>query len=370
MKTLRFISAAAATLVVAAGFLASCRNSSTPTAPTGPAVAVSLRISGPSTVAPGSTAPFSAQVIYSDGSNKDVTTAVQWYSSATSILTVSATGVASAIQSGDVVISATFNNAQGGVSAGKPIEVVPSGPFRLSGTVTGFGAQLDGALVQVTAGVGAGLSATTSGGFFRLYGVAGNIQLSVNKDMYVAITKAVTVTANDDNLNFDLLPVNPPPNLAGAYTLRITADSACATDGAGILPAIGRDRRYTATISQTESSLHVVLSGAAFMSDRNSFYGNLVALDTATSAFYLDSYFYYKVFDVVEVLPDGSGNIYALDGEITVARPATDLVGTFNGRIVVKTSASGVIVGQCTSTHHGVTFTKTGGSPSRTRTGR
>jgi hypothetical protein len=248
---------------------------------------------------------------------------------------------------------------------------VPTGTFRLSGIVTGFGNTLQGALVQVTVGVGGvggGLSALTRGGLYRLYGVVGNIQVTVSMDGYVTASQTVTVRGNTDNLNFDLAPAIPPPNLAGTYTLRVTADPSCPTDGVGALPSIGRDRRYTATIDQKEGALHVVLGGANFLPGANSLYGRL-ALD-GTTTFYLDSYFYYKTFDLAEVLPDGSGNVYFLMGDITAARSGNDLVGTLNGDIKVKVSASGSVVGGCTATHHAVTFTNQSGNPARTRSRR
>ncbi len=356
---------AVGTIVVVAAVWPSCHSAPTVTT-TGPSQPVVTRvaISGASTIAPGSTAQLSAVATYSDGSQKDVTATVQWHSSNTSILTVSATGLASGIQSGDVVVTAMLT----GIPATQVILVVPTGTFRLSGTVTGFGELLAGALVQVTGGVGAGLSVVTTGGLYRLYGVAGNVGMTVSKDAYVTITKTLTVSGNTDNVNFDLAPVNPPPSLAGTYTLRITADAACATDGAGALPSIGRDRRYTATIDETETRLHVVLAGANFLSGANSMYGQL-ALD-GTTTFYVDSYFYYKTFDVAEVLPDGSGDIYFLSGDITAARSGNNLIGTLNGDIKVKVSASGSVVGYCTSTHHAVTFTNQSSGPARTRSRR
>jgi hypothetical protein len=348
----------------------SCGSSSTTAAPSQTAATgvTGVRISVPSTIAPGSTAQLSAMANYTDGSTKDVTATAVWRSSSTSILTISAAGLASAIQSGDVSVTA----ALGGVQASQPIVVVPTGTFRLTGDVEGFGAQLGGALVQVTSGVGAGLSTVTgpNSGFYRLYGVAGNIEITVSKDQYVPMTRALTVSSNSGSVNFDLVPINPPPNLAGTYSLRITADPSCATAGAGTLPAIGRDRRYTATLAQNQSSLHVVLGGASFLNDSNSFYGSLAAPDLTKATFYLDDYYYYKTFDVAEVLPDNSGNVYLPVGEIAVIRSGADLVGTFNGTIEIKASPSGAFLGQCKSTNHAVTFTNQGGSAARTRSGR
>jgi hypothetical protein len=148
-----------------AAALSSCgRNTSVVT---GPSNLVGVKIVAPSTIAPGSTAQLSARVTYTGGSNQDVTTSVQWHSSDTSILTISATGLAAGVHVGDVTITAAYT----GVSATQSIVVVPAGTFRLAGQVTGLGSALDGALVQVTAGVGEGLSSSTAGGIYRLDGV-------------------------------------------------------------------------------------------------------------------------------------------------------------------------------------------------------
>src|SRR5580704_2714735 len=83
-----------------AAALFSCGRS--PSLPTGPSTIVNMQVLAPSTIAPGSTAQLSARANYTDGSTKDVTTAVVWHSSDSSILTISATGLASGIHIGDV----------------------------------------------------------------------------------------------------------------------------------------------------------------------------------------------------------------------------------------------------------------------------
>jgi hypothetical protein len=338
-----------------------------PSVPTSPSNLVSVKVVAPSTMAPGSTAQLVMLAIYADGSSKAVTTGVQWHSSGTSILTVSDTGLASGVHVGDVTITAAYT----GLNATQSIVVVPAGTFRLSGAVIGLGSALDGALVQVTAGIGAGLSSTTAGGEYRLYGVAGDIQVTVSQTSYVTITKAVTVNSNT-NLNFDLMPVTPPPNLAGTYTLDISADPACATAGAGALPSVARERRYAATINQTGNQLKVPLSGATFASNsNNSLYGGLRP-DGAWFDVNDPMYYYSGVRDLAEVLPDGT--VYLASGHIEVTRSGNDLVGSLNGTIRIGNSPIGrdvgTVVAQCTSAHHSVTFTNQSGSPARVRTRR
>ena len=354
--------------VVAA--LSSCGRNNT-SAPTGPSNLVSVkavRVVAPSTIAPGSTAQLSALATYTDGSTKDVTAAVQWHSSDTSILTISATGLASAVSVGDVNITATSST---GVSATQSIVVVPAGTFRLAGDVTGLGLGIDGALVQVTAGIGAGLSSSTAGGTYRLYGVAGLIQVTISQTSYVTITQAVTVTGNT-SFNFDLTPVAPPPDLAGTYTLAITADPACATTDAGALPAVARDRRYTATITPTGHSVKVGLSDANLVPNSAKGFDGVLRPDGATFDVNDPMYYYSEYRDLAEVLPDG--HVYLASGRIDVTRSGNDLVGSLNGTIRIGNLPIGpdigTVVAQCTSAHHAVTFTNQSGSPARVRARR
>ena len=350
-----------------AAALSSCgRNTSVPT---GPSNLVSVKVVAPSTIAPGSTAQLSARATYTDGSSQDVTAAVQWHSSDTSILTISATGLASGIQIGEVYITAASST---GVGATQSIVVVPAGTFRLSGQVTGFGLPVNGALVQVTAGIGAGLSSSTAGGgAYRLYGVAGDIQLTVSKTTYVTITQTVTVNSNT-SLYFDLMPPAPPPDLAGTYTLAITADPACATTDAGALPAVARDRRYTATITPTGHSVKVGLSGANFVPNSGKGFEGYLTADGATFDVNDPMYYYSGYRDLAEVLPDG--HVYLASGAIDVTRSGNDLVGSLNGTIRIGNLPIGpdigTVVAQCTSAHHAVTFTNQSGSPARVRTRR
>jgi hypothetical protein len=362
-----FLAIAAMLLSAAVALLvANCNSPASPTTST-LKTALGLKILVPSTIAPAHTAQLSAAVTYSDGTSQDVTATVQWRSSDTSILTISAAGLASGVQAGESNVTATLNP---GVAATQTILVLPAGTFRLSGEIIGLGASVDGVLVQVTAGVGAGLSSSTVGGAYRLYGVAGDIQVTVTKSLWVPITQTVTVNSNTV-LNFDLASVNPPPNLAGTYTLRITADPGCATTGDGALPAVGQQREYLAMIQEPGriTAISVALSGAHFLqSSKNSFDGWLTP--NGASFDVNDPMYYYSGYrDVAELLSDGS--VYLFSGGIDVMLSANDLVGTLNGTISVASDSSlSHTIGHCTSTHHVVTFTSQGGKSGRARRGR
>jgi hypothetical protein len=357
----------AAAIVVLAAMLLSCGSGSPLTPSRG--TNSGLKIVGVTTIAPGSTAQFSALATFSDGSTKDLTTAAQWRSSDTSTLTISATGLASAVQAGEALITATL----GTLAASQSILVVPAGTFKLSGRVSWLDSAINGALVQVIAGVGAGLSSSTVGGIYRLYGVASDIQLTVSEPSYVTITQTVTVSRNMV-FNFDLVPLNPPPSLAGTYALRITADPKCAITGDAALLSIARQRDYSASIGQDAQSgqLTAVLSGGHFDSaSNNTIYGELTA-EGARFVVNDPTYYYTGHRDIAEVLPDG--HVYLPSGIIILSRSGNDLVGTLIGTIRIGIlpigPTMGTVVAQCTSPLHSVTFTNQAGSPARARSRR
>jgi len=351
-------------VAVAAAGLGSCGHSSSSPSPTPSQVLVALGISGASTVAPNATTQMSVTGTYADGSTKDVTTGATWRSSDNTLLTISGTGLASGVRSGDVTVTATVSGRQSAMA----ILVVPAGTYRLTGQVLESGAPVGTATVQVTAGTGTGLTTFTDfSGNYRLYGVAGEIQLAARKDGYVTTTQAATVSANGV-LNISVTPITPEANLAGTYALTIAADPSCPTTGAGALPDVARARHYSATIMQVQSPLlSVALSGATFLVTAgagNGFSGR-VAPDGIT--FLLNGYgfYYYYYPDLVEVLSPSS--VYEAEGSVSVVRSGADLLGTLNGTIRVEAKVFGKASASCTSAQHSMRFTNQAASPARAK---
>src|SRR5215831_14349793 len=153
----------------------------------------SVSIAGPSTIAPGATAAFSATAHLSDGSTQDFTAMATWRTDNSRILTISSTGQATAGISGDAQVTAVVPPKTATVS----VTVIPPGTFRLTGTVTESKLPVSNATVAVTSGIGTGLSTTTNGdGQYRIYGVAGNIEITVSKDGYTPTVQTVVVTTS------------------------------------------------------------------------------------------------------------------------------------------------------------------------------
>src|SRR6516164_4743883 len=154
-----------ATVAAAIGGLVSgCSHPTGPTGTTDPATAtpVKLTITGPYAIAPGQTVSLVATASLSDGTTQDDTRKVAWSAFPTSVLSITRdTGVATALAAGDVTIAATFEMGGPGRQAQITRTVEPPNTYRLTGTVLESQLPVQGAIVSVVSGIGAGLSTTT-----------------------------------------------------------------------------------------------------------------------------------------------------------------------------------------------------------------
>ena len=161
-----------------------------------------------------------------------------------------------------------------------PVSPQPAPPlvFSLSGSVQDTASRpLAGARVEVIAGDRSGTFETTdSSGRFRMPGTfTGTVTLAGSKDGYHQESQILPhpqmlrrLPSLPDNLNLwtnlSLQPDGPPANIAGEYTLTITADRSCST-----LPDEVRTRTYSATIVRggRPTSFQGRVSGARFIAD-------------------------------------------------------------------------------------------------------
>ena len=247
-----------------AGFLTACGKSPTTpsnaTATTTPAAIVSLRISGPTSIAPRgrgmSTGQFSAVATLTDGSIIDVTTSASWNTSAFAVLHgMGRSGEFQAEGRGEATITATV----GGASANFTVLVLEAGTFKVSGAITDMATRepLDRVLVRIESGIGKGLSSySDKAGRYALYGAAGPIELGASTDGFNGLVHLLVVsdTTTDD---FVLAVPGPPANVSGAWTLSISASPGCRDR----LPELARDRQYDATIYQQSGRIDMTLFG-------------------------------------------------------------------------------------------------------------
>ena len=144
-----------------------------------------------------------------------------------------------------------------------PVQPTPSFPMRtpqvfsLSGSVRDTASRpLGGARVEVMAGSSAGMVTITDdkGRFWMPGTFTGTVTITASKDGYLPETTIVPPALSPDrplpagevpgwDTSFSLQPHGPSANIAGEYTLTLTADSACTN-----LPDEARHRTYTATI--------------------------------------------------------------------------------------------------------------------------
>lgn len=165
----------------------------------------------------------------------------------------------------------------------QPTTIPPNPPPRtliVSGTVVDTAHRnLSGARIEVVGGSRAGTVVTTGddGRFLIPEKLDAPFTFAITKDGYVSATRTdppplrLPVEAEGVDYWIELSSLGPILNLAGSYSLALTADDrAC-----GALPAEARTRTYPATILSTPkpTDFQVTLSGGRFFPPYDSFGG-------------------------------------------------------------------------------------------------
>jgi hypothetical protein len=297
----------------------------------------------------------------SDGSSADFTRKVTWTAAPTSVLTISGTGQATGQGVGDATIRATMPSVAAIVS----VLVLPPDTYRLVGRVFESGLPVANASVMVLSGVGAGLSATTdSNGQYRLYGVAGAIQVRVSKAGYDDLVKPFTAVQNDV-LDFpEAHQTAAIPSLAGTYTLTLTADPACATYRSGATAALPADflqpRTYGASVTQNGPALSVTLTDAAIVPQENHFTGrsepDSIEFTIGSPGYY--GYFGYSLGDGVAEQVSAT-QTFVFGGQLQGHRSGTAIIGGLSGPLEIYTPSTRnyTLTAQCIASNSQVTLT-------------
>jgi hypothetical protein len=321
-----------------AGALVSCEKS--PTRPTPPPsggsptptptpVVQSLRIDGPAQVAPGGTAQYTATGQMSDGSSRDMTSSVTWRSPDSGVLSITSGGAATAGRAGQVSITASANNR----SALFQVLVLPPNTYRLTGLVREAGLPVAGATVEVVRSSTPLSSTTDGGGTYRLFGVAGDVEIRAAKDGYNERVNRLIVSSNTTS-DFELTQATRN-DVFGSYELTVTASPGCPASGSRALPPDVRSRTYAATITQDGPRLNVTLSGATLMN--GSFAGRVepstVSFDLRGVSTYYGYYYYFTPFDVVDQLT--ASTALTLAGHVTATRSPTNISGSLEGVVAI-----------------------------------
>ena len=116
-------------IVLAAAALGCSHSSSSDVTPVTPATGptpMTLRVSGSTELSKkGETAQLSALVAFSDGATLDKAGSAGWVSQNPSVATVSSTGIVTAVEDGNSVITATFQNVAGSMSVKVDLPTAP-----------------------------------------------------------------------------------------------------------------------------------------------------------------------------------------------------------------------------------------------------
>ena len=347
--------AAALVAALCAVGLASCSKASEgPLSPTplesrttGPAMIQSIRIDGPSSLAPDAPAQYTATAQLSDGASRDVTSTTTWRSSDGGVLTIAVGGRAAAGKPGQAVIAAE----NGGRRASLEVLVLVPGTFRLSGTVSEAGMPVPDALVELLDGsVGVKSTRTDASGVYRLFGVAGAVEIRASKDGYTTQVNRLNVAENTDS-DF-VLRSTLTESLTGTYTLTLTAAARCPSGNSWALPADVRTRRYTAAVTQDGPRLHVTLGGATLKDGSLSgrIEGNRVTFDIRGVDIYF-SYYYYlaSAIDLLEEVSPLQSLIAS--GHVTATASGTRIAGTLSGVVALVANSNHQFTSGCRGEH-------------------
>jgi Carboxypeptidase regulatory-like domain len=257
----------------------------------------SIRIDGPFGLAPGGTAQYTVIGQFSNGPTRDVTGTSTWRSSDGEVLSIAPNGGATAGKPGQVVLAAENSNRRASID----VLVLIPGTFRLTGTVRDAGTPIADATVDLLDGSRTVMPTRTDGtGVYRLFGVAGTVEVRASKPGYLATVNRLTV---DDNASSDFVLAPDPqvPDVRGTYTLTLSASDACKTSSYLALPAEATTRKYTATVRQIGASLQVDLSDAALL--KRSFAGEVHGPRATFELRGIDPPFYYY-FEHIETETD------------------------------------------------------------------
>lgn len=287
-----------------------------------PATLSSISISGPQEMAPGTSAQFTLNGNYSDGSTRDVTTSGQWSTFPTSVLRHSGGGRFEALAGGDGSIFVSFDRR----STFARVLVIPPGTFKVSGRVTDPSGAIENVEVRVLSGTGAGLAAKTDfGGNYALYGVAGDVRLSASAPGYVGQEIGATITSHTSR-NFALTTTSTSVDVSGQWTTTFRTSSACSSDWS---PAL-RQREVTAAITQQGTRLTIRFLGPTVFTN---FGSGTTQGRIAGTAFSMTLLFddYYGIYSLMErINPTEWVGIRGLFEGATNS-PVTEIDGTFTG---------------------------------------
>jgi hypothetical protein len=307
----------------------------TPPPPAVTRAAASVRVEGPGSVAPGASAQYRLIATFDDGTTGDVSAQAAWTTTNAAIFTVGTGGIVQGKSRGEAALSGRYSNRENHVY----VFVLEDGTYRVRGRVTESGGGLPGARIEVMAGTGTGLTATTgSGGSYALYGVAGEIRLEASLDGFDRERRTIVVSEHT-TADLVLRPTVAPSDLSGNWRMTLSASSGCQ-------PAVPEDaatRSYSATIAQAGTFLQIELKSPTFPTADAVRLDGLV-IDKRLTVFLPFDDFYYafyglRYYSLVETL--GASRVLAIAGTARGERAGAAVTGTLDGEFALYLRGSG-----------------------------
>lgn len=351
-----YLGCSVACLVIATEWIAGCGRKVSPTAPTNGSSSkvIALTIRGNAALtAPGETSQLMLEATLSDGSKKDVTSTASWSSTNTKVLTVSRSGLATAVDFGKANVFGT--SAGDGAAPVLVMKVLPEGTYILSGVISEAVDNLPVADVRVETigGPMSGRVATTDAtGTYAFNGVVGVEQVRATKDNYQPAIQNVTL--DTEHVGILLTPAVPFAAIGGVYRLTFTASPSCH------LPDDAVSRSYTAKIDEVGGRLSVTLSdaqfGAYFNTPWNMFSGRVLG---NTVSFTLNAG-YDAIYNggVAEKLSDG--RYLMLSGTAEASITGSTISAAFAGAVSLLSSPNNIWGPSlsCSAADHQLVFTR------------
>ena len=236
--------------------------------------------------------------------------------------------------------------------------VLPPNTYRLTGKVLESGLPVPSATIAVQSGSGAGLSTTTDdGGTYRLYGVAGAIQIKFSKAGYDDIVKPFAATQNDV-LDFpEAHQTAGIPSLAGNYSLTLTADPACPTaptNGIAALPDDFRQpRNYAASVTQDGPSVTRYADRLDHRGVESFHRPHCTGWDAVPNRYY----YYSNHTGLSGLITEqvSATQEFEFGGQLLAQRSGSGIVGRLNGTLEVV-AVPYPLTGQCIAPNNAVTL--------------
>jgi hypothetical protein len=325
-----------AVLVGAGTLMAACKDPN-PIGPFPAEASRSLRIEGPSNVAPGQTASFRAVLTQQGRPTQDVTAQAQWEIGDSSLATLAGAGLVTGRERGETGVTATYS----GLRSVQQVFVLENGTFRLNGRVREGPVAVANARVAVSRGTGTGLVTTAkTDGTFVLYGVAGSVDLAVTHAEYHPLTLTQLVTSHA-TADIEVTPLRAPYQMTGAWTLTFNASSSC--------PAgpVQFPRSYAAAVTQTGGEIKLAMGTDACNGPCPVVFTGRVSNRSVSIDFPGD------VIDgawLQELLP--SGLLLMIQGVAQGTESNDAIEGSFSGEITYVVRSPAFSVTRCERTDH------------------